>query len=77
MTEPASRDRHAGLFASAARIFDLSLGQMLWSRRSVFLGVLLGGPVLLAVALRIVDTLHALGLPRSTARRSAGRRSSA
>ena len=34
---------------------------MLWSRRSVFLGVLLGGPVLLAVVLRIVDTLHASG----------------
>jgi ABC-2 type transport system permease protein len=46
---------------SALRIFDLSLGQMLWSRRSVLLGVLLGGPVLLAVILRIVDTLHASG----------------
>jgi ABC-type transport system involved in multi-copper enzyme maturation permease subunit len=46
---------------SAVRIFDLSLGQMLWSRRSVFLGVLLGGPVLLAVVLRIVDTLHSSG----------------
>jgi ABC-2 type transport system permease protein len=45
--------------SSAFRIFDLSLGQMLWSRRSVFLGVLLGGPVLLAVALRIVATLYA------------------
>jgi ABC-type transport system involved in multi-copper enzyme maturation permease subunit len=43
------------------RIFDLSLGQMLWSRRSVFLAVLLGGPVLLAAILRIVDTLHASG----------------
>ena len=31
-----------GLFASAIRIFDLSLGQMLWSRRSVFLGLLVG-----------------------------------
>ena len=30
------------------RIFDLSLGQMLWSRRSVFLALLVGGPVLLA-----------------------------
>jgi ABC-type transport system involved in multi-copper enzyme maturation permease subunit len=50
-----------GLFASAIRIFDLSLGQMLWSRRSVFLGLLLGGPVVLAVVLRIVDTLHASG----------------
>jgi ABC-2 type transport system permease protein len=50
-----------GVLSSAMRIFDLSLGQMLWSRRSVFLGVLLGGPVLLAVVLRIVDTLHASG----------------
>src|SRR3954470_11609915 len=49
------------ILSSAVRIFDLSLGQMLWSRRSVFLGVLLGGPVLLAVALRIVDSLHASG----------------
>jgi ABC-2 type transport system permease protein len=49
------------VLASAARVFDLSLGQMLWSRRSVFLGVLLGGPVVLAVVLRIVDTLHASG----------------
>jgi ABC-type transport system involved in multi-copper enzyme maturation permease subunit len=47
--------------ASAMRIFDLSLGQMLWSRRSVFLGVLLGGPVLLAVVLRIIDSLHTAG----------------
>jgi ABC-2 type transport system permease protein len=47
--------------ASAFRIFDLSLGQMLWSRRSVFLGVLLGGPVLLAIALRVVATLSTSG----------------
>lgn len=36
------------------RVFDLSLGQMLWSRRSVFLGVLLGGPVALALLIRIL-----------------------
>jgi ABC-2 type transport system permease protein len=42
------------LISSSARIFDLSLGQMLWSRRSVFLGLLLGGPVILAAAIRIV-----------------------
>jgi ABC-2 type transport system permease protein len=49
------------MFASAMRIFDLSLGQMLWSRRSVFLGLLLGGPVLLALVLRIVTTLYTSG----------------
>lgn len=38
---------------SALRIFDLSLAQMLWSRRSVFLAVLVLGPVALAIAYRI------------------------
>ena len=61
MTEP-NRRATPGVWPSAVRIFDLSLGQMLWSRRSVFLGVLLGGPVLLAVALRIVQTLNTSGL---------------
>jgi ABC-2 type transport system permease protein len=50
------------LWSSAVRIFDLSLGQMLWSRRSVFLGLVLGGPVLLAGAIRLVVYLNASGL---------------
>jgi ABC-2 type transport system permease protein len=57
MTEPARA--MPSVLSSAVRIFDLSLGQMLWSRRSVFLGVLLGGPVVLAMALRIVAVLFA------------------
>src|SRR5512132_2306787 len=55
MTNPRS------LLSSSARIFDLSLGQMLWSRRSVFLGLVLGGPVLLAAAVRIIVELYARG----------------
>ena len=53
---PAVSDRRAApsLIASSLRIFELSLGQLLWSRRSVFLALLLGGPVLLAAAIRIV-----------------------
>jgi ABC-type transport system involved in multi-copper enzyme maturation permease subunit len=58
------------LFASAIRIFDLSLGQMLWSRRSVFLGLLLGGPIVIALALRIVDTLYRAGFRINGARTS-------
>jgi ABC-2 type transport system permease protein len=62
MTEPSrSASPTPDVLSSALRIFDLSLGEMLWSRRSVFLGILLGGPVVLAVILRIVDTLHASG----------------
>ncbi len=49
------------VFSSAFRIFDLSLGQMLWSRRSVLLGLLLGGPVVLATVLRIVATMYISG----------------
>jgi ABC-type transport system involved in multi-copper enzyme maturation permease subunit len=49
------------VWSSAIRIFDLSLGQMLWSRRSVFLGVLLGGPVVLAIALRVISVLYSSG----------------
>jgi ABC-type transport system involved in multi-copper enzyme maturation permease subunit len=39
---------------SALRVFDLSLGQMLWSRRSVFLALLVTAPVLLAILVRIL-----------------------
>src|ERR1700730_1886608 len=42
------------LWSSSARIFDLSLGQMLWSRRSVFLALLLGGPVVLAALIALL-----------------------
>jgi ABC-2 type transport system permease protein len=48
------------VLASALRIFDLSLGQMLWSRRSVFLAILVGGPVLLAAAIRLATILERL-----------------
>jgi ABC-type transport system involved in multi-copper enzyme maturation permease subunit len=54
MTTNAPARRRPPLFASVLRIFDLSLGEMLWSRRSVFLALLVGGPVLLAVISRVV-----------------------
>jgi ABC-2 type transport system permease protein len=50
------------LFGSAARILDLSLAQMLWSRRSVFLGLLLGLPVVIAVIIRTIDLLYRSGV---------------
>lgn len=52
------------LWSSAVRILGLSFGQMLWSRRSVFLALLVGGPVLLAVGVRVVVALADDGLPR-------------
>jgi ABC-type transport system involved in multi-copper enzyme maturation permease subunit len=58
MTAP--RANRPAVLASALRIFDLSLGQMLWSRRSVFLAVLVGGPVVLAAAIRLATILEHL-----------------
>ena len=37
---------------SVLRVCDLSLGQMLWSRRTVFMALVVGGPVVVAVLLR-------------------------
>ncbi len=52
--------RTPSLAASTGRIFDLTLGQMLWSRRSVFLAVLVGGPVLLALVVRVLASMPAV-----------------
>ena len=49
-----------GYFASALRVFDLSVGEMLWSRRTIFMALVVGAPVLIALLLR---TLDALGAP--------------
>jgi ABC-2 type transport system permease protein len=40
----------------AWRVFELSLGEMLWSRRTVFLAIVVGCPVLVAAVIRIVDS---------------------
>jgi ABC-2 type transport system permease protein len=42
------------------RIFDLSLGEMLWSRRTIFMLLVVGAPVAIAAFLRV---LIALGAP--------------
>ena len=41
----------------AWRVFELSLGEMLWSRRTVFLAIVVGCPVLVAAVIRIVDSI--------------------
>jgi len=52
--------RTPGYLPSALRVFDLSVGEMLWSRRTIFMGLIVGAPVLIAIVLRLLDTL---GLP--------------
>ena len=49
-----------GFFASGLRVFDLSLSEMLWSRRTIFMILVVGAPVAIALFLRV---LVALGAP--------------
>jgi ABC-2 type transport system permease protein len=57
---------------SALRVFDLSLGQMLWSRRSVFLALLAGGPVGLAIGIRAILAFTPAQLPMINGERMTG-----
>jgi ABC-2 type transport system permease protein len=59
-------------FANASRrVFDLSLGEMLWSRRTIFMALVVGGPVLLAVIVRVVE-LFGMSALRVNGQRVAG-----
>jgi ABC-type transport system involved in multi-copper enzyme maturation permease subunit len=60
------------LVYSSLRIFELSLGQLLWSRRSVFLVLLTGGPVTLAALIRLAAMLHPAALPQINGARLSG-----
>ena len=54
MNAPASH-RGPSFFRSALQVCDLSFGQMLWSRRSIFLTIVVGGPMVLALGIRLVS----------------------
>ena len=47
-------------WAASRRIFDLSLGEMLWSRRTIFMALIVGGPVVLAIIVRVLEMM---GMP--------------
>ena len=62
MTNHASAPRtrqSPGLLSSSFRIFDLSLGEMLWSRRTIFMGLVVAAPVLIALFVRVLVGLGA------------------
>ena len=48
-----------GFLTSAVRIFDLSLSEMLWSRRTIFMALIVGAPVVIALLLRVLVGLGA------------------
>lgn len=57
--QAASTSRGIDFWQAVQRVFDMSLGQMLWSRRTVFMALATGAPVVIAALLRII---HELGL---------------
>jgi ABC-type transport system involved in multi-copper enzyme maturation permease subunit len=48
-----------GFLTSALRVFDLSVSEMLWSKRTIFMALVVGAPVLISVCLRLLDALGA------------------
>src|ERR1700749_171191 len=48
-----------GYLFSSLRVFDLSLSEMLWSRRTIFMALVVGAPVAISVVLRLLDALGA------------------
>lgn len=60
MTQP---QRSApSLVTASLRVFEISLGEMLWSRRTIFMGLVVGLPVLMAVVVRLFDLAGASGI---------------
>lgn len=54
----ATPRKSPGFLFASLRVFELSVTEMLWSRRTIFMGLVVGVPVLLALIVRV---LHALG----------------
>jgi ABC-2 type transport system permease protein len=47
--------KRLSFMSATLRVCDMAVGQLLWSRRTVFMALAAGGPVLLAVVLRALD----------------------
>jgi len=56
---PRPAPRATGFVYAAMRVFDLSIGEMLWSRRTVFMALVVGLPVLIAIVLRALQAMGA------------------
>src|SRR3954451_1951136 len=54
-----------GFLTASTRVFDLSLGEMLWSRRTFFMILVVGAPVAIAAILRVIVGLGAPILERT------------
>src|SRR6187397_3126159 len=56
---PRPAQTSPGFLYAAMRVFDLSIGEMLWSRRTVFMALVVGLPVFVAVVIRLISELGA------------------
>jgi ABC-2 type transport system permease protein len=56
---PRPEPRAPGTVYAALRVFDLSLNEMLWSRRTVFMALVVGLPVVIALVVRVFSELGA------------------
>jgi ABC-2 type transport system permease protein len=59
---PTQTDRQPeapGFLYASLRVLDLSLGEMLWSRRTIFMALVVGLPVVLAFSVRLIEVLGA------------------
>ena len=57
MTSITGKQRAASFMSSAFRVFELSLGEMLWSRRTIFMAMVMIAPIILALVSRIVQAM--------------------
>jgi ABC-type transport system involved in multi-copper enzyme maturation permease subunit len=48
--------RSTPFFTGAWRVFNMSIGEMLWSRRTIFMALVVGSPVFVALVARIVQS---------------------
>ena len=58
---PAARRQAPPFLTAAMRVFDLSLSQMLWSKRTIFLGLLVGSPLALGILFRVLEMIGLAG----------------
>jgi ABC-2 type transport system permease protein len=53
----ASSRKPPSLMTGAFRVFDMSLGEMLWSKRTIFMVLVVSAPVVIALALRAAQSM--------------------
>lgn len=53
---PATSTSSDSFMTSAGRVFSLSVGEMLWSRRTIFMALVCGSPILVALVARVVQS---------------------